>query len=118
MDEEVKTVLDYCETLIREYYRPCDLETLLITRIAELVHEWEKRKEIIEKQGREYTGAGLQLIFTDVLRAVETAKYDSEKTNKPICLYLRNGLVKSYTQVGGLGKYFLSHLENVKRNDS
>jgi len=115
MDEEVKTVLDYCETLIREYYRPCDLETCLITRIAELVHEWKKRKEIIEKQGREYTGAGLQLIFTDVLRAVDLAKHNSEKNNKPICLYLRNGLVRPYTQVGGLGKYFLSHLADVEK---
>ena len=68
--------------------------------------EWERQKEKASKEGKRI--GGLNIIFLDVLRAVEQAKSNEEKWGKPKCYYLRRGLQIQPSEHGGLGFYSFS----------
>lgn len=106
MKENYMKVLELCKVLIEQDYAPCGLEDDLRKRLLELTLEWEKRKAKADGEGRGI--GGVNVIFTDVFRAVWKAKSDEERFGKPKCYYLERGLKKQLGESGTLGTWSYS----------
>jgi len=107
MNENYGKILESCKVIIELDYAPCGLEQDIKKRLLDLTLEWERRKEKASKEGK--TIGGLNLIFTDVYRAVNQAK-ENEKRFEPRCYYLRRGLQIPPSEPGGLGHWFFRML--------
>jgi hypothetical protein len=95
-DENYEKVVESCKELIKEF-ESCGLKQDVLKRILELVH-W------LEKQKTEGTWRGdFQIVFMDLLRAVDSAKSLSKKYNKDECEYFRKWLSLPFTEKKGLG---------------
>lgn len=101
MNENYGKILELCKVIIERAYAPCGLEQDIKKRLLDLTLEWERRKEKASKEGN--TIGGLNVIFTDVKRAVNQAKQNEKRFGKPRCYYLRRGLQIQPSEHGGLG---------------
>ena len=104
--EDYNRVLEKCKRCIEEF-EPCGLRGDVERRVLELVQEWEKRKADAERKGKLI--GGLEVICSDLLRAVEKAEVDSKNFGKSKCEYFRKWLSLPFTKKGGLG-YWASRM--------
>jgi hypothetical protein len=107
-DENLKYVMNLCNKVIEIDYVPYGLKEKIEERISELVSIWEKKREQAITKNTEI--GGLQLIFSDILRAVGKAESLERKYGKKTkCQYLREGLETLIPKRGALGNWFLAH---------
>ena len=106
-DENLRYIMNLCNKVIEIDYVPYGLKGKIEERIRELVSIWEKRREQAITKNMEI--GGLQLIFSDILRAVSKAESDERRFGKKTKgQYLREGLETPIPKRGALGNYFLS----------
>jgi hypothetical protein len=91
----VKTV-ELCKELIKQF-ELCELKQDVLKRIYELVLWLEKQKSNGIWKG------GFQIIFTDLLRAADSAESLSDRGHRDKCYYFRKWLSLPFTEKGGLG---------------
>lgn len=95
-NENYEKVVEWCKELIKEF-ESCGLKQNVLKRILELV-QW------LEKQKAEGIWTGdFQIIFKDLLRAVDSAESLSKKYNKDKCEYFRKWLSLPFTEKKGFG---------------
>lgn len=109
MNENYVKVLELCKVIIEQDYVPCNLENEIKKRLLDLVLDWEKRKEKADREGKEI--GGLNLLFFDVLRAVNQATGNEKRFGKSKCYYLKRGLQIPSNKRGGFGYWFLTMRE-------
>jgi len=106
VNENYQKILELCKVMIERDYAPCGLEDDIKKRLLGLTLEIERRNEKASKEGK--ATRGFNIIFSDVLRAVNLAEQNAKRFGKPKCYYLRQGLQIPPCQPGGLGHWALS----------
>jgi len=109
MNENYKKLLESCKVIIERDYAPCGLEEDIKKRLLDLTLEWERRKENANKENKMI--GGLRVVFLDLLRAVNQAKSNTKRFQKPKCYYLKRGLQIKCGEPGWLGNYSCSMWE-------